>query len=867
MQKNKNIIHFVFNQILPRKLGVQIVLYVSFLLALSMSVFIWHTANEQVETIKDNLQTQAKVLAENLAAVTAVHMLSRDYRQIELLLERTIKFPAIYKIQLSDEVGKLLGDIARNDQGEIEFKYAQANLVLPENIMGKIVFEHEFLIVWQPVILGELIGWVKITFTLQTIVQRQEAVIRRFFIEGVIVIALSVLLLLLYLRKSIRTIQRYTSFSNKLNIIKGKQVEVNNSCMELEHLGLSLNSASTNLYTQSLQISNALTEKERLAAFPEMNPNIVLSMDVKGDVEYLNPYGKKLLDKLDILQSHMSVLLPDDIKSIIHECIHGHNTIKAIESIYKGHSFLWTFAPVANQELVHGYALEITQRKEAQALAQSAKLEKIAAEAANTAKSSFLANMSHEIRTPLTAIIGFSESLLDTGQTMPDRVESIHTIIRSGKHLMQIINDILDLSKVEADKLEIESLEVSPFELLDDVCSLVALMAEEKGLFLNVEYIFPLPETIITDPVRLKQIIINICSNAVKFTHSGGVTVKVLYNSTDAKLLFDVIDTGIGLTKEQVDKLFSAFTQADSSTTRKYGGTGLGLHLSQELAIKLGGDICIESTPEIGSCFTTSINVGDVSNINLLTEAPNIEREPSQSITDGIETTLTGIVLLAEDNVDNQRLVSMYLKKLGAKVVLANNGKEAVEKALENDFDLVLMDMQMPVMSGLEATKYLRKMKYTQPIVALTANVMKEDMEACTKAGCDDFMEKPLSQLKFRETISRYLKAADSAKESNQPLISSLLIDDPGLLDLVQRFVEKLPQYILKIKESSKNKQWDEFKNHIHDLKGTSGNYGFDELFKLMQGIEFELTKENYDGVCSLVKHLDNLQKRIESGL
>lgn len=867
MNNNKTIIHSIYKKIWPKKLGLQIVLFVSLLLALSMSIFIWHTASEQVETIKDNLQIQAKVLAENLASVTAVHLLSHDYSSIELLFERTIKFPAIYKIQLSDEVGKLLGDIARNDQGEIEFKYAQPKLVLPENKIGKVTFNHEFMIVWQPVILGELIGWVKITFNLQTVIEHQEEIIREFFIEGAVVIALSVLLLLLYLRKSITTIERYTSFSDQLNVIKGKQVEVSNSSMELEHLGLSLNSASANLYAQSLQIFNSLTEKERLAAFPEMNPNIVLSMDIKGDVEYLNPYGKKLLDKFDILQSHMGVLLPDDIKNIIHECIHGHHTVKAIESVYKGHSFLWTFAPVANQELVHGYALEITQRKEAQALAESAKLEKMAAEAANTAKSSFLANMSHEIRTPLTAIIGFSESLLDTNQSMPERVESINTIIRSGKHLMQIINDILDLSKVEANKLEIESIEVSPFELLDDVCSLVALMAEDKGLFLNVEYVFPLPETIITDPVRLKQIVINICSNAVKFTHSGGVNVKVLYNSSDAKLLFEIVDTGIGLTKEQVDKLFSAFTQADSSTTRKYGGTGLGLHLSQELAIKLGGDISIESTPEVGSCFTISINVGDTSKINLLAEAPDTKRESSQAITDGIETTLTGMVLLAEDNVDNQRLVSMYLKKLGAKIVLANNGKEAVEKALANDFDLVLMDMQMPVMSGLEATKYLRKMKYTRPIVALTANVMKEDMDACTKAGCNDFLKKPLSQLEFGETISRYLKTVDIVKESNQPLISSLLIDEPDLQDLIQRFVDKLPLYISKIMESSKNKQWDEFIEHIHNLKGTSGNYGFDELYKLMQEIEFELTKENYDVVCSMVKQLDNLQKRIESGI
>jgi CheY-like chemotaxis protein len=475
--------------------------------------------------------------------------------------------------------------------------------------------------------------------------------------------------------------------------------------------------------------------------------------------------------------------------------------------------------------------------------------------------------MSHEIRTPLTAIIGFSESLLDTSQSMQERVESINTVIRSGKHLMQIINDILDISKVEADKLDIEHIEVSLFEILNDVHSLITLMAENKDLFFNIEYDFPIPEIIITDPVRLKQIIINLCNNAVKFTEKGGVHVKVSYNNDDGLLIINVIDTGIGLNQEHMDKIFDPFAQADTSTTRKYGGTGLGLHLSKQLATKLGGDLLVESTPGVGSCFCLTIKAGNIGKDKFVSSMPDVKEVSKQSIVDGLHTKVSGKVLLVEDNVDNQRLVSMYLKKIGADVVLANNGKEAIEQAEKDNFDLILMDMQMPVMNGIDATVRLRKMNYKKPIVALTANAMKDDVAACYKAGCDDFIQKPISQQEFIISMIQFLKPEEIVEEEMHPLISSLLVDEPEMVDLVQRFVAKLPKYIVNITISSKNKKWDELREYIHNLKGTSGNYGFDELYKLMQNIEFELTKENYEGVHSMVGTLDNLCERIQSGL
>ena len=865
MSSLKNSLSLFFKKLWPRKIGVQLALYVSFLLAISMAGFTFHSIQEQVDNIRSNMQLQATVLADNLAATSANLLLIRDYTSIEQLLFRSIEFPGILSIKLSDKKGKLLGDVMREEGAKAEVKYGQPALILPKDIKTLTQFNKTTMVVWQPIILGELIGWLKLTYSLNSINSLQQNIVNQSVLEGIGIIFLAVILLLIYLRKSTKTIERYTDFADNLNQIKGKKVLISKASVELEHLGAALNSASNSLYEQSLRISTAMTEMERLAAFPENNPNIVLSMNKKGEIQYLNPYGEELISKLEILHSEIKVLLPENIDNIIHKCINNNETIKAVESTYNNRTFFWTFSPVISQQLAHGYALEVTQRKKALKQAHLAMLEKIAAEEASIAKSTFLANMSHEIRTPLTAIIGFSESLLDTSQSISERVQSINTVINSGKHLMQIINDILDLSKVEADKLSIEQLNISPFELLNDVHSLVTLMAENKGLYLNIEYDFPIPEKIVTDPVRLKQIVINLCNNAVKFTNIGGITVKVSYRD-DRFLVIKVVDTGIGLTQVQRDKIFSPFTQADTSTTRQYGGTGLGLYLSKQLATMLGGDIQVESTPDVGSCFCLTVATGNVEKNKLLSYIPEIKKISEQPIFNGVNK-VSGNVLLAEDNINNQRLVSMYLKKLGADVVVTNNGKEAIEQTGKESFDLILMDMQMPVMNGVDATIRLRDMGYKKPIVALTANAMKEDVDACYKAGCDDFIQKPISQENFLLSIMKFLKPVKSIDEASHPIISTIVIDEPELKDLVQRFVVKLPQYIENILECDEDKRWDDLRQHIHDMKGTSGNYGYNELYKLMQNIEFELTKENYDGVHTMISRIEGIYERIQAGL
>ncbi len=398
------------------------------------------------------------------------------------------------------------------------------------------------------------------------------------------------------------------------------------------------------------------------------------------------------------------------------------------------------------------------------------------AESATRAKSEFLANMSHEIRTPLTAILGFTDILirdprLEQGPT--DWIDALRTIHRNGEHLLQLINDILDLSKIEAGRLEVERIACSPPQLLADVISLMRVRAAAKNLQLNLQFAGKIPETIQSDPLRLRQILINLIGNAVKFTEKGEVRVvaRLVQDADRPSLLqIDVIDTGIGLTDEQISRLFQPFSQGDSSTTRKYGGSGLGLTISKRLAEMLGGDITCRSSPGNGSTFTLTVATGDISGVALL-ESPEEGVAASRKQREGLAVPLVrlqGRILLAEDGPDNRRLISFILERAGAEVTLVENGQAAFDTALAardrgEPFDLILMDMQMPVMDGYTATARLRDAGYAGPIVALTAHAMEGDDVQCRQAGCDDYLTKPIDRAKFLATIARILEARRTA--------------------------------------------------------------------------------------------------------
>ncbi len=395
---------------------------------------------------------------------------------------------------------------------------------------------------------------------------------------------------------------------------------------------------------------------------------------------------------------------------------------------------------------------------------------KVAAEAASQTKSEFLANMSHEIRTPMTAILGYADLLSDEQDAPPQWRKAISTIKQNGQHLLAIINDILDMSKIEAGKMTVEVIETNPMQIVEEAVSLMHARAEGKGIDLVVKYNTPIPEQIESDPTRLRQILLNLLGNALKFTEVGSVTIQLAADPDQQLFHLSVVDTGIGMSPEQRDIIarFDAFNQADGSTTRKFGGTGLGLRISNSLAQMLGGGIKVESALGEGSTFTMTIATGDLTGVRMLEPdeiAKNTEQatqKKSKRSDDLSGEPLKGLrVLLAEDGPDNQRLISFLLKKAGANVTVAENGLLAHDLALEaqskeNPFDLILMDMQMPVLDGYGATRKLREADYSGPIIALTAHAMAEDRQKCLKAGCNDFATKPIDRAKLIATAKKF---------------------------------------------------------------------------------------------------------------
>ncbi|MEQ1891435.1 MAG: response regulator [Planctomycetota bacterium] len=391
------------------------------------------------------------------------------------------------------------------------------------------------------------------------------------------------------------------------------------------------------------------------------------------------------------------------------------------------------------------------------------------AQSASRAKSEFLANMSHEIRTPMNALLGYVELLCDPTAVADERARYAETIKHSSDHLLTILNDILDISRIEASRLVVNHADISPFELAREVLQLLAPQAGERDLALALEVPRPIPEVIETDLVRARQILLNLVGNALKFTPQGGVRVVVRLDEHEGSdhryLCFDVIDTGIGIATRELERIFEPFSQADGSSTRRYGGTGLGLTISKRLAILLGGDVEAKSESGQGSTFTLRLYAGELRRAALrkyTSEECRLALEATKARAPETYPSVTGRLLVVEDVELNQRVLAALLRRAGATVDLAADGREGLERVLAAEragtpYELVLMDMQMPVMDGYEATRRLRAAGFTRPIVAMTAHAMVTDREKCLAAGCSAYETKPIQRERLLVTCQRLL--------------------------------------------------------------------------------------------------------------
>ena len=497
---------------------------------------------------------------------------------------------------------------------------------------------------------------------------------------------------------------------------------------------------------------------QRAARLAEDAPNPIVEFDAAGAMLYANTGMLNLMGRCGLLEAGIEVMFPEHLPAMLQECLSTDVSLPRVEHLVGDRVIAWSFFPLRDLELIRAYGLDITSDV---ALRRA----KEAAEESARAKGIFLATMSHELRTPMNGVLGCTQLLQDTSLTDQQR-ELIETMHRSAEALLTLVNDILDFSKIEAGKMTLEVANVNLRGLIRDVTTLTDGLATHKGLTVAVEIGADVPEEFRGDPIRLRQILFNLVGNAIKFTQQGGVTIAVavkprLSENTDTVVLqWSVRDTGIGLTAEQQAQLFKAYAQAEASTARRFGGTGLGLMICHQLVELMGGTISVSSQFGEGSTFSYTTNLLPA----ILREASTLSVGTDQSAFS--EQGIPKRVLVADDNEINQVVACKFLQKLGCQVEVARTGREAVEAITRTAYDIVLMDCEMPEMDGYEATREIRRREEGAlnhlPIMALTGHASDEDAQKCRQAGMDKVVTKPLTLPALRAGLQELLRPPSS---------------------------------------------------------------------------------------------------------
>ncbi|TWT48194.1 Sensory/regulatory protein RpfC [Rubripirellula amarantea] len=506
-----------------------------------------------------------------------------------------------------------------------------------------------------------------------------------------------------------------------------------------------------------------------------------------------------------------------------------------------------------------------------------------AAEEANQSKSAFLANMSHEIRTPMNAVLGFTEVLRrNIVRDEAKRQQHLNTIHSSGTHLLNLINDILDISKIEAGRLEVECIPCEVHRVMAEVVTVMRVRAEEKEISLEYEFAGEIPAVIQSDPAKIRQILTNLIGNAIKFTEDGGVRVvaSLIHEAGRPQILLQVIDTGIGMTDEAAAKIFDPFSQADASVTRKFGGTGLGLSISKSFAEALGGGVGVTSEVGVGSVFAAIVDTGDIEDVELILPTHE-DLASSGADEEHLAINLPNMrVLLVDDGEENRQLMSLILEEAGTAYDTAENGLQAVELATETEYDVILMDMQMPIMDGYTATRTLRSQGYTKPIVALTAHAMQQSEQECRDAGCSGFMTKPIDFDKLITTLAEIagievaiakkpeplaIEAVSKTRSDEQgPVRTTLPIQKERFRTIVEQFIGTLEKRCDEIRDLVDQKDAEKIAELAHSLTGAAGNCGLLPLSEVAAELRESASKEQWNLIPRFVDRLKGVVDRIE---
>ncbi len=651
---------------------------------------------------------------------------------------------------------------------------------------------------------------------------------------------------------------------------------------------------------QTKELETAYLSKH---AIVETALDAVVSMDERGRITGWNSQAEAVFGWTEAEvtgQSVAATIIPSSYRTAFQQGLKrfletGESAVlnKRIELIAvhrDGHEFPieLSVAPIKSQDAVSfcAFARDITSRQQAADALRSAKE---AAEAASYAKSAFLANMSHEIRTPLNAILGFTDVLVSSTDATPQQRDQLQTIYDSGRHLLTLINDVLDLSKIESGQMQVEKVRCSPHEIIAATISILRVPAQERGLMLEYFWKSEIPDSIETDPARLRQILMNLVGNAIKFTEVGSVQVAArLVHDETPRLVIDVIDTGVGIDAQAAERIFDPFVQADSSITRRFGGTGLGLSISRRLARLMGGNLVVASEVGRGSIFTLTIPTGSLEGVRLAQRA-EADLVPSAPKLDHrtLPTLPPCRVLLVEDGITNRKLISLVLERAGASVRCAENGQAGLEAVAWEPFDVILMDMQMPVMDGYTATRELRRSGCTLPIIALTAHAMASDEKKCREAGCSGYLTKPIDRVQLIEAVAAAIngaeipvchkgfaaiqkrpeavrRAAASEPKNEKPIVSRLPTDDVEFCEIITEFVGQLEAKLSELKLAASDGDLRRVAELAHWIKGAGGMAGFDELTRPAADLETSAKTGQPEQIPLLLEQLTSLWTRLQ---